>query len=167
MRLHVTSEGSDRMKPVLLPCNQFDHFYRGGDRIAALRGIEPETDHQPEEWLGATVSRFGTPDTGLAVTADKRMALLPDVPSTGELGYKGLEADTFQGVFAPASAPKPIIARLHGDIMKAMATADMRERLNTIAMIPVGNSPAEFTEQVRTDIARWGKVIREGGIKAD
>ena len=101
---------------------------------------------------------------GLAVTADKRMALLPDVPSTGELGYKGLEADTFQGVFAPASAPKPIIARLHGDIMKAMATADMRERLNTIAMIPVGNSPAEFTEQVRTDIARWGKVIREANI---
>ncbi len=104
---------------------------------------------------------------GLAVTADKRMALLPDVPSTGELGYKGLEADTFQGVFAPASVPKPVIGRLHGDITKAMATPDMRERLNAIAMIPVGNSPAEFTEQVKADIARWGKVIREGGIKAD
>lgn len=58
------------MNPVLLPPNPVQHFYRGGDRIAALRGIEPETDHQPEEWLGATVSRFGTPDTGLAVTAD-------------------------------------------------------------------------------------------------
>jgi len=104
---------------------------------------------------------------GLAVTADKRMALLPDVPAMGELGYKGMEADTFQGVFAPAGMPKAILARLHGDIMKAMATQDMRERLTAIAMIPVGNTPEEFTAQVKTDIARWGKVIREGGIKAD
>ena len=58
------------MIPVLLPPNPVQHFYRGGDRIAALRGIEPETDHQPEEWLGATVSRFGDPTVGLAVTAD-------------------------------------------------------------------------------------------------
>jgi mannose-6-phosphate isomerase len=54
--------------PVLLPPNPVQHFYRGGDRIAALRGIVPETDHQPEEWLAATVSRFGDPVTGLAVT---------------------------------------------------------------------------------------------------
>jgi tripartite-type tricarboxylate transporter receptor subunit TctC len=104
---------------------------------------------------------------GLAVTAEKRMALLPDVPSTGELGYKGLEADTFQGVFAPAGVPKPIIARLHGDLMKIMASQDMRERLTAIAMTLVGNTPAEFTEQVKADIVRWGKVIREGGIKVD
>lgn len=104
---------------------------------------------------------------GLAVTADKRMALLPDVPAMGELGYKGMEADTFQGVFAPAGVPKPIIARLHGDIMKAMSTQDMRDRLTAIAMIPVGNTPEEFTAQVKADIARWGKVIREGGIKVD
>ena len=56
------------MIPLLLPPNPVQHFYLGGDRIAALRGIEPETDHQPEEWLGATVSRFGDPGTGLAVT---------------------------------------------------------------------------------------------------
>lgn len=104
---------------------------------------------------------------GLAVTSEKRMALLPDVPAMGELGYKGQEGDTFQGVFAPAAVPKPIIARLHSEIMKAMATQDMRDRLTAIAMIPVGNTPAEFTEQVKTDIARWGKVIRDSGIKVD
>ena len=104
---------------------------------------------------------------GLAVTAEKRMALLPDVPSTSELGYKGLEADTFQGMFAPAGVPKAIIARLHGDLMKIMATQDMRERLTAIAMTPVGNTPEEFTAQVKADITRWGKVIREGGIKVD
>lgn len=104
---------------------------------------------------------------GLAVTAEKRMALLPDVPATGELGYQGLEADTFQGVFAPAGVPQPIIARLHGELMKIMASQDMRERLAAIAMTPVGNTPAAFTEQVKADIARWGKVIRESGIKVD
>lgn len=56
------------MIPVLLPPNPVQHFYRGGDRIAALRGIVQQTDRQPEEWLGATVSRFDDPHTGLAVT---------------------------------------------------------------------------------------------------
>ncbi len=104
---------------------------------------------------------------GLAVTAEKRMSLLPDVPSMGELGYKGMEGDTFQGIFAPSATPKPIIARLHSDIMKAMTTQDMRDRLTAIAMSPVGNTPEEFTAQVKADIVRWGKVIREGGIKVD
>jgi tripartite-type tricarboxylate transporter receptor subunit TctC len=104
---------------------------------------------------------------GLAITADKRLALLPDVPSTHELGYKGLEADTFQGLFAPAGVPKPIITRLHGELMKIMASQDMRERLTAISMMPVGNTPEEFTAQVKADIVRWGKVIREGGIKVD
>ncbi|MEV7873995.1 class I mannose-6-phosphate isomerase [Microbacterium sp. NPDC089188] len=58
------------MKPVLLPPNPVQHFYRGGDRIAALRGIVPQTDRQPEEWLGSTVSRFGSDEVGLAVTDD-------------------------------------------------------------------------------------------------
>jgi tripartite-type tricarboxylate transporter receptor subunit TctC len=63
--------------------------------------------------------------------------------------------------------PKPIIARLHGELMKIMASQDMRERLTAIAMTPVGNTPDEFTTQVKADIVRWGKVIRDGGIKVD
>jgi len=104
---------------------------------------------------------------GLAVTADKRMSLLPDVPALGELGYKGMEADTFQGVFAPAGISKAVLSRLHGDIMKAMAMPDVRERLAVIAMEPIGNTPEAFSAQVKSDIARWGKVIREAGIKVD
>ncbi len=104
---------------------------------------------------------------GLAVTAEKRMSLLPEVPALGELGYKGMDADTFQGVFAPAGIPKAVLSRLHGDIMKAMAAPDVRERLAAIAMEPVGNTPEAFTAQVKADIARWGRVIREGNIKVD
>jgi tripartite-type tricarboxylate transporter receptor subunit TctC len=103
----------------------------------------------------------------LAVTAEKRMAALPEVPALGELGYKGMEADTFQGVFAPAGIPKAVLSRLHRDIMKAMATADVRERLAAIAMEPVGNTPEAFAAQVTADVARWAAVIRDAGIKVD
>ena len=104
---------------------------------------------------------------GLAVTADKRMAALPDVPALGELGYKGMEADTFQGVFAPAGIPKAVLSRLHRDIMLAMAAADVRERLAAIAMEPIGNTPEAFAAQVKADVERWARVIRDAGIKVD
>jgi tripartite-type tricarboxylate transporter receptor subunit TctC len=104
---------------------------------------------------------------GLAVTAGKRTPALPDVPALEELGIKGMDADTFQGVFAPAGIPKLVLARLHRDIMKALAAPDVRERLTTLGFEPVGNTPEAFTAQVRSDIARWGKVIREANIKVD
>jgi len=59
------------------------------------------------------------------------------------------------------------LSRLHGDIMKAMAAPDVRERLAAIAMEPVGNTPEAFAAQVKSDVARWGKVIREANIKVD
>lgn len=75
------------MIPVLLPPNPVQHFYRGGDRIAALRGIVPETDRQPEEWLGATVSRFGDPGTGPAIT--EAGALLRDLVIADPAAWTG------------------------------------------------------------------------------
>lgn len=104
---------------------------------------------------------------GLVVTADKRTPALPDVPGTGELGIKGLTGDTFQGVFARAGTPKAIISRLHGELAKALALPDVRERLGAIGFDPCANSPEAFTAQVKSDIERWGRVIREAQIKAD
>jgi tripartite-type tricarboxylate transporter receptor subunit TctC len=104
---------------------------------------------------------------GLAVTAGKRTPALPDVPALEEFGIKGMDADTFQGVFAPAGIPKPVLARLHRDIMKALAAPDVRERLTTLGFEPVANTPEAFTAQVRSDIERWGKVIRDAKIKVD
>lgn len=75
------------MIPVLLPPNPVQHFYRGGDRIAALRGIVPTTDRQPEEWLGATVSRFGDTAVGLALTEDG--ALLRDLVAADPVAWVG------------------------------------------------------------------------------
>lgn len=75
------------MKPVLLPPNPVQHFYLGGDRIAALRGIVPETDRQPEEWLGSTVSRFGFDTIGLAVAEDG--SLLRDLVTADRAAWVG------------------------------------------------------------------------------
>ena len=104
---------------------------------------------------------------GLAVTADQRTAVLPDVPSMGELGITGMAGDTFQGLFVPAGIPKPVFARLHKEIMQALARPDVRERLSGIGLEPVSNTPQEFAAQVKADIAKWRKVIQEVNIKAD
>jgi tripartite-type tricarboxylate transporter receptor subunit TctC len=104
---------------------------------------------------------------GLAVTADKRMAALADVPATGELGISGLTGDTFQGVFARAGTSQAIVSRLHAEITKALALPDVREKLGAIGFEPCSNLPAAFAEKVKTDIERWGKVIRAAGIKAE
>jgi len=104
---------------------------------------------------------------GLAVTADQRTAVLPDVPSMGELGITGMAGDTFQGLFVPAGIPKPVFARLHKEIMQALARPDVRERLAGIGLEPVSNTPQEFAAQVKADIAKWRKVIQEVKIKAD
>ena len=104
---------------------------------------------------------------GLAVTADKRTPALPDVPAMGELGITGMSGDTFQGMFVPAGTPKVIVSRLYGEIMKALALPDVRERLGAIGLEPVGNTSQEFTAQIRSDIAKWRKVIQEVNIKAE
>ncbi|GAB2557908.1 class I mannose-6-phosphate isomerase [Leucobacter ruminantium] len=83
------------MKPLLLVPNPVQHFYRGGDRIAALRGIVAETDHQPEEWLGATVTRFGEETTGLAVTPEGVLRdIVREDPDAWFGGIGSDEADT-------------------------------------------------------------------------
>jgi tripartite-type tricarboxylate transporter receptor subunit TctC len=104
---------------------------------------------------------------GLAVTAEKRMSALPDVPAMGELGYPAMTGDTFQGLFARAGTPHAITAKLHEHVMKALAAPDVRERMIALGFDIVGNTPEQFAAQVKTDIGRWGKVIREAGIKAD
>jgi tripartite-type tricarboxylate transporter receptor subunit TctC len=104
---------------------------------------------------------------GLAVTAEKRMSALPDVPAMGELGHPGLIGDTFQGLFARAGTPQAVTAKLHEHVMKALAAPDVRERMIALGFDIVGNTPEQFAAQVKNDIGRWGKVIRDAGIKAD
>jgi len=103
----------------------------------------------------------------LAVTSAKRTPALPDVPSMAEAGFKGREADTLQGVLVPAGTSKAIVAKLHADIAKVLAQPDTKERVASLGFDAVASSPEQFAAQIRSEIDKWGKVIKAAGIKAD
>jgi tripartite-type tricarboxylate transporter receptor subunit TctC len=104
---------------------------------------------------------------GLAVLSGKRAPTLPEVPTNAEAGVPGLESDTLTGIVAPAGTPKEIIDRWRGDIAKMAATPEVKQRLETLGFAPVANTPEEFGERIKLEIAKWGKVVRDAGIKAD
>jgi tripartite-type tricarboxylate transporter receptor subunit TctC len=101
----------------------------------------------------------------LGVGARERIAVLPDVPPIGET-VPGYEARGWNGILAPASTPKPIIDRLHQEIVKIVRSPDFGQVLTGEGATPVGNTPAEFDAIIRADIAKWAKIIRENGIRA-
>lgn len=103
----------------------------------------------------------------LAVSSVKRSASAPDVPTIDESGLPGYEFISWNGVHVPAATSKAIIARLHSELLKTLAQPDMKERMFNLGMEPVGNTPDEFAAVVNGDLAKWGKVIRESGIRAD
>jgi len=104
---------------------------------------------------------------GLAVLSAQRSSALPDVPTIAEAGFPGQEADTLMGVLVPAATPKPVVATLHREIARIVAQPEMKERLDAIGFVPVANTPDEFAAVIAAETARWGKVIREAGIKAE
>ncbi len=102
----------------------------------------------------------------LAVASKTRLQALPDVPTMAEAGYPDIEGEAWFAVIVPARTPKEIIALLHGEIVKIIALPDMKERMATLGFDPVGSAPEECAAQFRTEAAKWAKVIREAGIKA-
>jgi len=100
----------------------------------------------------------------LAVAATKRMALLPDLPSAAEAGLPGYEASSWFGIVAPAGTPAPIVARLHQEIVRALAAPAMQARFAKLGARLVGNTPDEFAAQIRAERASWGGIIRDAKI---
>jgi tripartite-type tricarboxylate transporter receptor subunit TctC len=103
----------------------------------------------------------------LAVSTKTRSPALPDIPTMAEAGYPDIEGESWFAVVVPAGTPGEIIALLHREIVKGMALPDMKERLATLGYEPVGNTPDQCAVQFKTEIVRWGKVIRAAGIKGD
>ena len=103
----------------------------------------------------------------LAVTTTKRSAALPDVPTVAELGYPGYELGAWYGVLAPARTPPAIVNQLSAELAKAVNAADVREKLLALGIEPVGSTPAEFTDHLMKEIARWTPIIQKAGIKPD
>ena len=103
----------------------------------------------------------------LAVVAPQRLPSLPDVPTVTEAGLPGFEVTTWYGVLAPSGTPRPIINRLNGELVKAMHSPEMKERLAGIGTDAVTNTPEEFAAYIQAEIRKWGDVIRKAGLKAD
>jgi len=96
-----------------------------------------------------------------------RHPLFPDIPSLHEQGVTGYDVDLWLGVWAPPGLPADILARYNSDIRAIVAQPDMREQLAGQGLVPNTGTPEQFAKQVKEDFEKWGRVIREAGIKAD
>ena len=102
-----------------------------------------------------------------AWAADTATPQAEAVPTFAEAGLPDFETLAWFGLFAPAKTPMPIVRRLHGEIVKALAQPDVRERLEALGAIPVGNTPEEFAAQIKATIDVQVKVARVGNIRAE
>jgi tripartite-type tricarboxylate transporter receptor subunit TctC len=103
----------------------------------------------------------------LATTGLKRTPAAPDIPTVAESGVPGFEVTTVYGVAAPAKTSRAILDRLHADLVRALNSPDLRERLQNLGADPVGNTPEQYTAFMQNEIAKWGKVIKAAGIKGE
>ncbi|WP_054018475.1 Bug family tripartite tricarboxylate transporter substrate binding protein [Piscinibacter sakaiensis] len=103
----------------------------------------------------------------LAVTSDKRVDDLPQVPTVGESGYKGFDAITWFGFLAPAKTPKDIVTRLNAEFNKALQQPDLVKKLGEEGADPMTSTPEQFAQRIRTDLALWGKTVKDIGLKLD
>jgi tripartite-type tricarboxylate transporter receptor subunit TctC len=101
----------------------------------------------------------------IAVNAQKRQALLPDVPTLAEAGMPQFDRYTWFGMFAPAGTPPEIVARLQKEIVAALQAPDLLERFASVGAEPVGSTPDQFVERIRSDAAKWSEVIRAGNVR--
>ena len=103
----------------------------------------------------------------LGVTSKARLADLPGVPSLAEAGVTGFEMQSWQGVFAPAGTPQPIVDRVAREVAAIVATPEVQARLRNMGVEPDGRLSAPFIAFQRAEVAKWGKVIRDAGIQAE
>lgn len=102
----------------------------------------------------------------IAVTAPKRVSSLPDIPAVAE-ALPGFEVVGWYGVIAPAKLPRPIVTRLHDEMVKILNQPDVRERITADGSEPVGSTPEEFRKFMLADLVKWAKLVKESGAKLD
>ena len=159
---HLAGEAFKKLAGV-----QMTHIpYKGSSQAhAALLG------GQAQLMFDTTSSAIGQIKGGklraLAVTSPKRSPELPDVPTLAEAGFPGMEMTTWYGVFAPAGTPPAVVTRLHDEIMATLKLPDVQKRIAGMAGEPGTMTIAEFAALNRADYDRYGKLIRESGIKLE
>ncbi len=101
----------------------------------------------------------------LAVSTPNRSAVLPDVPTFAEQGLKNVVSPAWFGLVAPAKTPASMIARMNAEVVKALRKPEVRERILSLAMEPSENTPEEFREYMKADLARWSQAVKDAKIK--
>jgi len=159
---HLTGENLFRLTSHLdMPAV---HFKGAGPAVAAVVGGEPP--------VGAAAIASPLPHIkagklrALAVSSARRVPALPDVPTLTELGFP-IQDSTWIGLFVPAGTPPAIAAKLNEAVNRALQNPEMKERLDAQAFEGVGGSQREFADYVRSEISKWGKVVKAGNIRPE
>jgi len=105
--------------------------------------------------------------TPLAVTTSKRSAMLPETPTVSEAGIKGIDTGIWLGLFAPVGTPPAIVAKLNAEVNKVLQMPDVREKIANGGATAVGGTSEEFAAFVKQDYAKWGKIVKESGVKLE
>ena len=104
---------------------------------------------------------------GLGVTTARRSPSTPELPTISEAGVPGYEAGTWYGLLAPAGTPNEIVARLHAESVKLLKLPDVKDRLDATGFESIGNTPEQFAAYIRSEIEKWGKVVKASGARVD
>ena len=103
----------------------------------------------------------------LGVAGPRRISTIPEVPTLAEAGLPGVEAAGWNGLFAPAGTPEAVVRRLHQDTAKVLGSAQIKADSLTLGYEIAGDGPEEFASFVRSEITKWGRVIKESNIKME
>ncbi len=103
----------------------------------------------------------------IAVTSRERLPAMPDLPTVSEAGLAGYESSQWYGLLAPAGTPPEVLDLLNGQVAKIMRSADMKARMTSDGLVPIGSSRGEFAAHIRTEIDKWAKVIRDYRIRVE
>jgi len=127
-----------------------------GQISLTINGVPPLLPHVKNQRLRA-----------LGVASEKRLALLPDLPTIAESGVPGYEVVQWYGVLAPAGTPRSIVTRVNADIVKFLSQPETAARMSGEGAIPSGSTPEQFGALIRSEIGRWAKVIKATGASPE
>src|SRR5436309_402808 len=138
----------------------------GGPMMTDVMGSQIDLGIASVAALSANVK--GGKLRALAVTADKRSHVMPDVPTLAEQGFPGFSAFAWWGIFAPSGTPKPVLEKFHAELVKVLNQSDLRRQLTeTLGMDLASSSPEALQKFLVGEINRWGNVVRSNSVRAD
>lgn len=143
--IHVPYKGSGQSLPALL----------SGEVNSSFDALQVMGGHIRAKRLRA-----------LGIGSAKRLLTAPDIPTISEAGVPGFEAGSWYGLLAPANTPRGIIEKLQAEVVKAVATQEIQHVYSGGGTEPIGGTPEEFAAQIKSDMAKWGKVVKEAKVTA-